>query len=130
MVTVLFKCPTCQVCCISSLTLMDDVFALASDIPVRRECWSCGAESLVVQKSDTRPIRHDGDLSHGGFLQAAASCRLRAMDAKHPALRKLFLRMEESWLRLGVECGGEQRTAIIEAMQARLWMHAKPQKIA
>ena len=127
MVTILFKCPKCQVCCISSLTLMDDVFALASDIPVRRQCWNCGAESLVVQKSGTRPIPHDGrwDLSYEGFLQAAAACRLRATDAKHPALRKLFLRMEGSWLRLGVECGGEQ---IIEARQARLWMHAKPQK--
>jgi hypothetical protein len=96
MVTILFKCPKCQVCCISSLTLMDDVFALASDIPVRRQCWNCGAESLVVQKSGTRPIPHDGrwDLSYEGFLQAAAACRLRATDAKHPALRKLFLRME------------------------------------
>lgn len=132
MVTVLFKCPKCQVCCISSLTLMDDVFALANDIPVRRRCWSCGAESLVVQKPGTRPAPQNGrrDLSYGGCVQAATACRLRATDAKHPALRKLFLRMEECWLRLGVECGGEQMPAIIEARQARLWMHAKPQQIA
>ena len=115
MVTVLFKCPKCQVCCISSLTLMDDVFALANDIPVRRRCWSCGAESLVVQKPGTRAAPQNGsrDLSYGRCVQGAAACRLRATDAKHPALRKLFLRMEESWLRLGVECGGEQRPPII-----------------
>ena len=132
MVTVLFKCPKCQVCCISSLTLMDDVFALASEIPLRRQCWSCGADSLVVQKSGTRPIPHDGglDLSDGDFLRAAAACLLRATDAKHPALRKLFLSMEESWLRLGMECGREQRPVIIEAREARLWMHARPQQIA
>ena len=68
-------------------------------------------------------------MSDGGFLQAAAACRLRAREAKHPALRKLFLRMEESWLRLGVEYGREQRPVIIEAREARLWMHAKPQQI-
>jgi len=132
MVTILFKCPKCQVCCISSLTLMDDVFALANDIPVRRRCWSCGAESLVVQKPGTRAAPQNGsrDLSYGRCVQGAAACRLRATDAKHPALRKLFLRMEESWLRLGVECGGEQRPPIIEARQARLWTHAKPQQIA
>jgi hypothetical protein len=131
MVTVLFKCPKCKVCCISSLTLMDDVFALASKIPVHRQCWSCGEDSLVVQKSGTRPIPDDGGsaLSDGGFLQAAAACRLRATEAKHPALRKLFLRMEQSWLRL-VERGREQRPVIIEARETRLWTHAKPQQIA
>ena len=132
MVTVLFKCPKCQLCCISSLTSMDDVFALASDIPVPRQCWNCAAESLVVRKMGSRPIPHDGiwDLFFGRCLQAAAVCRRRAAGAKPPALRKLFLRMEESWLRLGEQYDGEQQGAIVEASQARVWMHAKPQRIA
>ena len=132
MVTLLFECPNCQVCCISSLTSSDDTFALANDIPVCRQCWNCAAESLVVRKSGSRPIPHDGrwDLFSGRCLQAAAACRRRAVDAKHPALRKLFLRMEESWLRLGEQYDGEQQGAIVEASQARVWVHAKPQRIA
>jgi hypothetical protein len=117
--------------CISSLTSMDDVFGLASDIPVPRRSWNCAAESLVVRKSGSRPIPHDGrwDLFFGRCLQAAAVCRRPAADAKHPALRKLFLRMEESWLRLGEQYDASNKGAIVEASQARVWMHAKPQRI-
>jgi hypothetical protein len=105
MVTLLFECPNCQVCCISSLTSTDDIFALANDIPVCRQCWNCAAESLVVRKSGSRPIPHDGrwDLFFGRSLQAAAVCRRN---------------------------GEQQQGAIVEASQARVWVHAKPQRIA
>jgi hypothetical protein len=60
MVTVLFRCPQCQVYCISSLNQPMTSSPLANDIPTCRQCWNCAAESWVVQKAGALAIPQDG----------------------------------------------------------------------
>ena len=47
-------------------------------------------------------------------MKLAAVCRRRVPFARHRDLRKLFVRTEESSLRLGERCDGKQECATVE----------------
>jgi hypothetical protein len=92
MVTVCFRCPSCQVHVIRGLVCSDDFLALSRDLPVRLRCPGCGTESFVLRyssRTSALPAAGEWDSTIGHCLAIAAICRLRGRrdpDCGRPAV--------------------------------------------
>ena len=131
MVTVLFTCPKCQMHCLCGIQSSDDIFALASDLPVRLRCGGCGTESFVVQKPRFRAIPPAVQTRFFGLcLKIAAACRQHAAEAPSAGLREFYLKKELYWLRIGWESDLHQDAVMVTARKTSPSMLLWPRQIA
>jgi hypothetical protein len=128
MVTVCFRCPSCQMHVIRGLVCSDDFLALSRDLPVRLRCPGCGTESFVLRyssRTSALPAAGEWDSTIGHCLAVAAICRLRAGEIQTVDARLFLLKMERQWLELGERCDVHQRSAIVRARVTRLWSRGR-----
>lgn len=130
MVTILFRCPKCEIHCIRRIICREEAFAIANLLPVLASCWNCQTESLVVLKDRALPPEGVWDNLLGHCLRIADACDRRASEAESFYIRDIYRRMQQHWLHIGSRTDKDQVAALIGASITRRAAAVPPRLIA
>lgn len=115
MATILFRCPSCQVYCIRRIERAEEVFALASRLPVLTTCWACRSQALAAPRDSNIPAGGIVDSLCNHSQRIADACERRADAAPSIHACDLFRRMQSYWRRLGYQIDNNRLIAMVGA---------------
>src|SRR4051794_35754103 len=113
MPSLIYQCPRCRLHCFHVIADSRDAEALARHLPIRRACWSCRTESLVLPKDAALSPNGCWDTLKAHAFRIADACSRRAAATTDDRARVHFRIAESSWRIVGARAGTDEVAALV-----------------